>query len=473
MSDFPSPSPHTNLPDNPSSSRTPTHDRPVSARPSAEDPSQSSTQTRPPIHHSHYIEDPLSSASSASPRTRRRPASSDAPDERMSKRMRRPSPQPKSRSRASSSESQGGMADTEEAEPSHHSQRTPPPTNPQKKKRTRTLTTPHQSAVLHALLAQSRFPTTAMREEVGRSIGLSARKVQIWFQNQRQKARRPRTQGELPLTRPPQYGPYPSTGDSVSLGPAPGSASQSHSPQYGQYPRGGYAQAPGGYDYPPVADPYYATSVELSTQLLGPGMPGRAGPSGYQSSSPQRSPDEGRFLSPRRRPYPDPRLRSPSPPRRRPSDPYAHPLPSIPFGSARGPGMERPYVLRRTPSPSLTLPPLFPLQPPPPPPLSQWDPPRLAPLIPPPSEAEVTLSPIRTGHVSDEPINLPSISARGTTDEPLPSLRMEERFASPRPQDPPPPRPAGRYDPVRATVIPYRRDPTPPPRNPSREEPRS
>ncbi|KAH8828567.1 hypothetical protein DL96DRAFT_1799744 [Flagelloscypha sp. PMI_526] len=40
---------------------------------------------------------------------------------------------------------------------------------------------------------QSKFPTTAMREEVGRSIGLSARKVQIWFQNQRQKMRRPKT----------------------------------------------------------------------------------------------------------------------------------------------------------------------------------------------------------------------------------------------------------------------------------------
>ncbi|KAI5998529.1 hypothetical protein F5J12DRAFT_895457 [Pisolithus orientalis] len=50
---------------------------------------------------------------------------------------------------------------------------------PPKKKRTRTLTTPHQSAVLHALLAKSRFPTTAMREEVGRQIGLSARKVQV------------------------------------------------------------------------------------------------------------------------------------------------------------------------------------------------------------------------------------------------------------------------------------------------------
>ncbi|KAH9992156.1 hypothetical protein BJV77DRAFT_1067902 [Russula vinacea] len=99
----------------------------------------------------------------------------------------------------------------------------PPPPPPAKKKRTRTLTTPHQSAVLHALLAQSRFPTTAMREEVGRSIGLSARKVQVWFQasiflallvlNQRQKARRPRdskNQGSpVAPARPPQYGAFP------------------------------------------------------------------------------------------------------------------------------------------------------------------------------------------------------------------------------------------------------------------------
>ncbi|KAF8495985.1 hypothetical protein F5888DRAFT_1804541 [Russula emetica] len=106
-----------------------------------------------------------------------------------------------------------------------------PPSQPVKKKRTRTLTTPHQSAALHALLAQSRFPTTAMREQVGRSIGLSARKVQVWFQasislvplvfvnlpansqNQRQKARRPRdskNQGSpVAPARPPQYGPFP------------------------------------------------------------------------------------------------------------------------------------------------------------------------------------------------------------------------------------------------------------------------
>jgi hypothetical protein len=72
-------------------------------------------------------------------------------------------------------------------------------TEEEKKKRTRTLTTPYQSAVLHSLLAevrivifrwfiyhtndrlfrQSRFPTTQVREDVGRTIGLSARKVQV------------------------------------------------------------------------------------------------------------------------------------------------------------------------------------------------------------------------------------------------------------------------------------------------------
>lgn len=84
------------------------------------------------------------------------------------------------RSSPSLSSSQGDMADTEmEAGPSQSSHAPQPTASPPKKKRTRTLTTPHQSAVLHALLAQSRFPTTAMREEVGRAIGLSARKVQF------------------------------------------------------------------------------------------------------------------------------------------------------------------------------------------------------------------------------------------------------------------------------------------------------
>ncbi|KAJ8075736.1 hypothetical protein PM082_021366 [Marasmius tenuissimus] len=60
---------------------------------------------------------------------------------------------------------------------------------PQRTKRTRTVITPHQTSFLRELLAQSLFPSTAAKEEAGRAIGLSARSVQIWFQNQRQRTR--------------------------------------------------------------------------------------------------------------------------------------------------------------------------------------------------------------------------------------------------------------------------------------------
>ncbi|KAJ6495913.1 hypothetical protein DFH09DRAFT_1376460 [Mycena vulgaris] len=90
----------------------------------------------------------------------------------MAKRMRRQSPEDTSRSQ--SSDSQSGMADTEEPE----------------------ATSPRAPCSPGTV----RFPTTAMREEVGRSIGLSARKVQIWFQNQRQKGPAPRKpERQLPI----------------------------------------------------------------------------------------------------------------------------------------------------------------------------------------------------------------------------------------------------------------------------------
>ncbi|KAF7305313.1 Homeobox-domain-containing protein [Mycena chlorophos] len=196
----------------------------------------------------------------------------------MAKRMRRSSPDEES------SDSQGRLdVDEQQSRSSSEASRSPQAQAPLplKKKRTRTLTTPHQSAVLHALLAQSRFPTTAMREEVGRAIGLSARKVQvsslslaiastflttgprlrvlfqIWFQNQRQKARRPgaqqqqqqpgHTQSGLVATQP--YPNYPNL-----LAPAPGAYPPA--PPYGGYP-------------PPDA------SLDASgAHLLGPGMPG-------------------------------------------------------------------------------------------------------------------------------------------------------------------------------------------------------
>ncbi|KAF8716649.1 Homeodomain, partial [Rhizoctonia solani] len=72
------------------------------------------------------------------------------------------------------------------SETSEHAEQ---PIMPAPKKRTRTLMTPDQLTALHRLLSQTRFPTTEQREQCGREIGLSARRVQVWFQNQRQKSK--------------------------------------------------------------------------------------------------------------------------------------------------------------------------------------------------------------------------------------------------------------------------------------------
>lgn len=169
----------------------------------------------------------------------------------------------------SDTSSQSGMADNE-TEPEHQSEQSPLTAPAPKKKRTRTLTTPHQSAVLHALLAQSRFPTTTMREEVGRQIGLSARKVQIWFQNQRQKARRPQSDS-APLSRPAHFGPFPN---------APQSASSSHtapdvpmSESFSDISEAGASR-----------NPVPRSGPSLDPGLSGPGIPGRR-TSPYPASS--------------------------------------------------------------------------------------------------------------------------------------------------------------------------------------------
>ncbi|KAL4066349.1 hypothetical protein V8B97DRAFT_1874631 [Scleroderma yunnanense] len=169
-----------------------------------------------------------------------------------------------------SSHSHSGMADNEnEAERFHQSEISAEHSDqPPKKKRTRTLTTPHQSAVLHALLAKSRFPTTAMREEVGRQIGLSARKVQIWFQNQRQKARRPQGSegGEAtPLSRPTQS----SSGMASASLPNTGISAPSTSPAFA--PQGAVISPSVSHSQPPPS----LLSVEAFPE---------AGPSGSRGS---------------------------------------------------------------------------------------------------------------------------------------------------------------------------------------------
>jgi hypothetical protein len=173
------------------------------------------------------------------------------------------------------------------------SQETAPPAPPPKKKRTRTLTTPHQSAVLHALLAQSRFPSTAVREEVGRSIGLSARKVQIWFQNQRQKARRPHGLADPSRKRPPQYGPFPPSASDTSVA---GSSMVDHravETTY-RYQYGGMTS-----DQPAYSG-YHSDSP---AQLSGPGIPGtdytfQLPSIGRPSTAPSRPCDDDRSSAP-------------------------------------------------------------------------------------------------------------------------------------------------------------------------------
>ena len=56
--------------------------------------------------------------------------------------------------------------------------------------RVRTLLTPEQSRVLHQLLQKTWFPSTQVRETVAAQLGLSPRKVQVFFQNKRQKHRK-------------------------------------------------------------------------------------------------------------------------------------------------------------------------------------------------------------------------------------------------------------------------------------------
>ncbi|KAI0073979.1 homeobox-domain-containing protein [Panus rudis PR-1116 ss-1] len=206
------------------------------------------------------------------------------------------------RSSPSASSSQGDMADTEmeagSSQPAEEEQEKPAP--PPKKKRTRTLTTPHQAAVLHALLAQSRFPTTQMREEVGRSIGLSARKVQIWFQNQRQKARRPRGQNAPPLSRPPQYGPYTNVplGDlSSRAGPSgqhrmsgeerPTGLTGPEPTPYSSHSQGSSSAVAELYARDPYSSEGYRRSSGSLPQLSGPGVPGSIAPSTYPTHSEQ------------------------------------------------------------------------------------------------------------------------------------------------------------------------------------------
>ncbi|RKP10026.1 Homeodomain-like protein, partial [Thamnocephalis sphaerospora] len=47
--------------------------------------------------------------------------------------------------------------------------------------------TTHQLTELEQVFQRTFYPTTAERHELARRLGMTPRRVQIWFQNQRQK----------------------------------------------------------------------------------------------------------------------------------------------------------------------------------------------------------------------------------------------------------------------------------------------
>ncbi|TFK38569.1 hypothetical protein BDQ12DRAFT_116601 [Crucibulum laeve] len=491
-------------------SRTHTHDQDTSVQPSVQ-PSEDRPQplaSRPP--HTHSFDSPTHTTVGHSSHLVR-PAESSS-SEPMAKRFRRESLESRGNIRSSpSSDSQDDMADNEtDSGKTERAVPLPPTTAPVKKKRTRTLTTPHQSAVLHALLAQSRFPTTAMREEVGRSIGLSARKVQIWFQNQRQKARRPRSQSDNPTNRTPQYGPFPNAHHSASVGSFafvtepmghPGMSQRSLHGEMGIYERQGEPTTYSGQS----TSEAYNSPTEPGFRLLGPGMPGAelfitrphsvhessgpssAPPTGTRFSTSYPYPDRGAYHSPPRM-HPPPLARpSTSQPRGLRERDLSRTLPPLPLTrpvtssstSSRHMHSSAPHLYALTPPlnplrssspesifahypppPSSVLPPPYSLQP-----QSQSNEPLFSSIHRPSSSAWSPPGSSSTGVVSSSPS---AWRDYGTVD-----LTHHTESAERVPQSPgisPSTSRSGRYDPVRGVFIPYSPSPVAPSSPPPKDE---
>jgi hypothetical protein len=83
-----------------------------------------------------------------------------------------------------------------------------------------------QLAVLNSVFAHTFFPSTELRQRLGEQLGMSARSVQIWFQNKRQQWRQKKRQEDVQQPRPmPQQqvriAPYPTAFQTVPLGGIP------------------------------------------------------------------------------------------------------------------------------------------------------------------------------------------------------------------------------------------------------------
>ncbi|KAF7730135.1 hypothetical protein EC973_002743 [Apophysomyces ossiformis] len=72
---------------------------------------------------------------------------------------------------------------------SHPSAMFQPSHYPQALKAKRKRASPSQLSVLNKVFSQTYFPSTELRIELGKQLGMSPRTVQIWFQNKRQSLR--------------------------------------------------------------------------------------------------------------------------------------------------------------------------------------------------------------------------------------------------------------------------------------------
>jgi len=82
----------------------------------------------------------------------------------------------------------------------HHQQQQQAATR-DREKRTRQRTTDEQTQVLESTFRQTPLPSVAMRTELAAQLGMSARRIQVWFQNKRAQRRRHQRAIETDLRR--------------------------------------------------------------------------------------------------------------------------------------------------------------------------------------------------------------------------------------------------------------------------------
>lgn len=79
--------------------------------------------------------------------------------------------------------------------------------SPLQKRRKRTVLTAKQHRILRKYFDDCPFPDSAQRSELGKSLEMSSRTVQVWFQNQRQKKRALDRDIRMPMGDFDLYGP--------------------------------------------------------------------------------------------------------------------------------------------------------------------------------------------------------------------------------------------------------------------------